>query len=340
MRQIWTLRHGSEEVLGIRDAPDPRPGDGEVVVSTRAIGICFADIMGRMGLYPDAPRPPFVAGYEACGVVESTGPGVSGLGPGSPVIAMTRFGGYSTRVRVPAAQCWPLPQSMSFSEGAAVPVNSITAWLALFHMGGLEAGHSVLVRSAGGGVGTVALQMAHASGAAVIAAASQGKHERLSRMGASHCLSPEDPGFVREVLKATGDRGVDLCLNPVGGRSLRQDGRLLAPLGRIVAYGVSSLAPGLKRRIPAALSALLRTPVYHPFALMNRNRGILGLNVGHLWNELPALRRVIEGAMAMYADGKIRPVVSAEFAFDEVRAAHRYIQERKNFGKVVLLVNG
>ncbi len=174
----------------------------------------------------------------------------------------------------------------------------------------------------------------------MIAAASPGKHERLSRLGAEHCLSPDQPGFVRDVLALTGGRGVELCLNPIGGRTLREDGRMLAPLGRIVAYGFSSVAPGRRRTVPAALAALLQAPLYHPLPLMNANRGILGLNLARLWNELPILREALAEAMTLYAEGKVRPVVSAEFDFGDVREAHRYVQARKNFGKVVLRVNG
>lgn len=279
-----------------------------------------------------------MVGYEACGVIETVGPAVADFTPGARVIALTHFGGYATKLCVPAAQCWPLPAEMSFSEGAAIPVNSVTAWLALFTLGGLKPGETVLVRSAGGGVGTIAVQLAAAHGARVIGVASEAKNEILSRLGVQMTIPPRSPDFVSRVLSLTGGNGVDVCLNPVGGGTLREDGRILAPLGRIVAYGVSSIAPGRRRRIPAAIAAILRTPLYHPISLMNSNRGILGLNMGHLWGETARLRSAMKRVMELCAEGKVKPIVGAQFAFEKVREAHRYIQSRKSFGKVVLTV--
>jgi NADPH:quinone reductase-like Zn-dependent oxidoreductase len=176
MRQIWITRPGDVEVLELRDAPDPRPGPGEVLVDVRTVGINFADIMARMGMYPEAPPMPCVVGYEVSGIVDDTGIGVSTVAPGDRVLAVTRFGGYATRLCVPQEQVLRLPRGTEFTTGAALGVNYLTASLALFTMGNLSAGERVLIHSAGGGVGLAAVQLAATVNAEVYGTASENKH--------------------------------------------------------------------------------------------------------------------------------------------------------------------
>ena len=172
MRSVWITRTGPPEVLEVRDGPEPAPGDGQVLVRVRAAGVNFADVMARLGLYPDAPKLPCVVGYEVAGTVERVGPGITGVKPGDRVVAMTRFGGYTEAVAVPAAQVFPLPAAMSFEEGAAVPVNYLTAVLMLRHFGNVRQGNRVLVHAAAGGVGMAAIQLCRIAGAEVIGRAS------------------------------------------------------------------------------------------------------------------------------------------------------------------------
>ncbi|HSD11141.1 MAG TPA: alcohol dehydrogenase catalytic domain-containing protein, partial [Candidatus Binatia bacterium] len=175
MRQVWITRVGPPEVLELREAPDPTPMPGEVQIRVRASGINFADIMARLGLYPDSPKLPAVVGYEVAGDVAAVGAGVT-RAVGEKVFAITRFGGYSDVVCVPEAQAVPLSDGMTYEEGAAIPVNYLTAYQMLIQMGALKSGERVLVHSAAGGVGLAALDLCRIHGAEVIGTASASKH--------------------------------------------------------------------------------------------------------------------------------------------------------------------
>src|SRR2546428_9940163 len=151
MRSVWIPRTGPPEALEVRDGPEPTPGPGQALVRGRAAGVNFADVRARLGLYPDAPPRPCVVGYEVAGTVERLGPGADGaLATGQGVIALTRFGGYAEAVAVPAAQLFPMPAKMSFEEGAAIPVNYLTAVLMLRHFGNVKRGEPVLVHAPAG----------------------------------------------------------------------------------------------------------------------------------------------------------------------------------------------
>ncbi|MCA9658866.1 MAG: zinc-binding dehydrogenase [Myxococcales bacterium] len=336
MRQIVIAKAGAPEVLKLREVADPEPGPGEVRIRVRASGVNFADIMARLGLYPDAPPLPCVVGYEVAGVIDALGDGVEGLEVGARVLAMTRFGGYSEAVVVPAAQALLLPEGLSFEKAAAIPVNYLTAWMMLVRIAGVRPGERVLVQAVAGGVGQAALQICRWRGAEVIGTASAGKHARLRELGVSHCIDYRSVDFERAVKEITGGRGVDIALDGVGGASLRKSYRCLAPMGRLFAYGASSLAPQTKRKLIPALRGLLSMPRFGAVELMNDNRGVYGVNMGHLWEEVAALTAMTEAILAAVVAGDLDPVVDRVFAFEEAAAAHAYIQERRNFGKVVL----
>jgi NADPH:quinone reductase-like Zn-dependent oxidoreductase len=336
MKQVWIPKIGEPEVLEVREAPDPEPKAGEVRVRVEASGINFADILARMGLYPDSPKLPAVVGYEVAGVVDAAGEGVDGLGNGDRVVAMTRFGGYSDVVCAPHRTVRRLPDSLDFAGGASIPVNYLTAWLMLVRLGNVRAGERVLVHACAGGVGLAAVQICRHFGAEVIGTASAGKHERLREMGVSHCIDYRTQDFEKEVADLTGDKGVDIVLDAVGGESFAKSFRCLDSLGRLFVFGVSSMAPGSKRQLGSALLGLWRMPKFKPLSLMNFNRGVFGVNVGHLWDRGEELTAMLAEILDLFADGTFKPVVDRTFPFAEAAAAHRYIQDRKNFGKVVL----
>lgn len=336
MRQVWISRKGLPEVLEVREAPDPTPGPGEVRVRARACGINFADIMARMGMYPDSPPLPCVVGYEAAGEVDAVGDGVTEFKAGDTVIVLCRFGGYSDTIVAPAAHVFPLPPNITVEQGAAIPVNYLTAYLMLIYMGGLRPGETVLVHSGGGGVGLAALQLCQSREAHVIATASKGKHARLAEMGAEHCIDYRTEDFRARVKQLTGGRGVDIAIDAVGGTSFKKSYKCLAPLGRLFCFGASSFAPGKKMNPIAAVKGMLQTPRFNPFALMDANRAVVGTNLGHLWGEMDRLRECADDVLQMTRDGKLSPVVDQTFPFERAPEAHAYIQDRKNFGKVLL----
>jgi NADPH:quinone reductase-like Zn-dependent oxidoreductase len=336
MQQIWIPKIGGPEVLTVRDAPDPQPAAGEVRLKVTAAGVNFADIMARMGLYPDAPPLPTVVGYEVAGVVDAVGEGVDPSKVGDRALALTRFGGYTSSLCVPAAQAITLPDNISDAQAAAIPVNYLTAWLMLIHLGNVQRGQRVLVHAAAGGVGQAALQLCLWRGAEVIGTASAGKHARLKELGVSHCIDYHTQDFEAEVKRLTNGEGVDIVLDAVGGESYRKSYRSLRAMGRLFCFGASSFAPGQRRSLWAAAKGLLQTPRFGTIPLMNDNRGVFGVNLGHLWDRADELQAMMREIVALTAQGVLAPVVDQVFPFSQAAQAHAYIQAHKNFGKVLL----
>ncbi|MGA9953431.1 MAG: zinc-binding dehydrogenase, partial [Bradyrhizobium sp.] len=219
MRQIWITRAGPPEVLQVKEAADPAPSAGEVRIRVEASGVNFADIMGRMGVYPDLPPIPVVPGYEVGGRIDAVASGIDPSWIGRDVIAMTRFGGYADVVCVPVKQIFPRPAALSALEGAAIPVNYFTAWQLVVVMGSLKAGETVLIHSVGGGVGIAATQIAKHIGARVIGTASASKHDEMRALGVDHLIDYRTEDFETRTREITNGRGVELILDAVGGES-------------------------------------------------------------------------------------------------------------------------
>ncbi len=336
MRQVWITKRGGPEVLAVREAPDPEPKAGEVRVRVAAAGINFADLMARMGLYPDAPPLPAVVGYEAAGTVDKVGDGVTDVKVGARALVLTRFGGYSSMIVAPAAQIVPLPDNLTFEKAASIPVNYLTAWLMLVRLGNVQKGEKVLVHSVAGGVGQAALQICKWRGAEVLGTASGSKHARLRELGVAHCIDYTTQDFEREIQRITDGRGVDVVLDAVGGGSFAKSYRSLAPMGRLFLFGASSFAPGQSRSLIAALRGFLALPTFKPIPLMDKNRGVFGVNLGHLWDRAAELGAMMTEIVRLAGDGTFDPVVDSTFPFDKAADAHARLQGRGAFGKVLL----
>lgn len=337
MRQVWIPKIGTPDVLDLREAPDPEPGAQEVRVRVHALGVNFADIMARMGLYPDAPKLPCVVGYEVAGVVDKVGAEAEGVSEGDRVMVFTRFGGYSDTVVVRAAQAVRIDDSLSFEQAAAIPVQYLTAWLMLIRLGNLRKGERVLIHSAGGGVGLAAVQMAKWRGAEIFGTASQGKHDRLKELGVHHCIDYRTQDFADEIKRITGGKGVHLAIDAVGGKSFKKSYQSLATMGRLFCFGASSFAPGTSRNPLTAVRGMLSMPTFKPFPLMDGNRGVFGINVGHMWEIESTIVGMLEEIHEKVCDKTFSPTVDRTFPLEEAAQAHQYIQDRKNFGKVLLL---
>lgn len=337
MRQAVIPRHGGPEVFELRDGPDPVPGEGEIRIRVRAAGINFADILARIGLYPDAPKPPLVVGYEVAGVVEAVGVGVTALHEGDRVVALTRFGGYADCVVVPAPQVYRFPDRLSDAEAAAVPVTYLTAAIALYRMAAVTSGETVLVHNAGGALGIAATQLARLKRATVIGTASAAKHDALRSFGVELAIDYRHGNVDAEVRRFTKGRGVDVILDPIGGDSFGASYRMLAPLGRLVMLGISSMS-GERRNTLRVLQSWWAMKSFSPLSLINRNRGVFGLNVGHLWGERRQLQPLMDLVLAELAASRLEPIVARTFPLERVADAHRYIHSRSNIGKVVLTV--
>ena len=228
------------------------------------------------------------------------------------------------------------PMGVVLLPHGTLPVNYLTAWLMLVWLGRVREGDRVLVHAVAGGVGQAALQICRHFGAEVIGTASAAKHERLRELGVAHPIDYRSEDFEAAVKRVTDGRGVDIALDAVGGESFSKSYRSLAPLGRLYVFGASVMASGKRRSILNVLRHMLRMPKWRPLGLMDDNRGVHGVNVGHLWEEIAKLRRMLDEIVELTGQGKLQPVVDRTFPFDAASEAHAYIQERRNFGKVLL----
>jgi NADPH:quinone reductase-like Zn-dependent oxidoreductase len=330
MRAVVITKHGGPGVLQVQEQPDPRPGPGQVRIDVAASGVNFADVMARMGLYPDAPDTPCVVGYEVAGTIVEVGDGVASLSPGERVFASTQFGGYASQVVAMASDVVALPEELSFEQGAAIPVNYGTAWAGLIGYGNLQPGERVLIHSAGGGVGIAATQIANRAGVEVYGTASPGKHARCLELGLEHAIDYTKPGWERGLPK------FDVIMDAVGGASFRRSYNLLRPGGRLVAFGASAVVSGERKNVVTALRAVARMPRFNLIKQMSESKAVIGLNMLSLWKDRGTLEPWIAPLREMLDDGTIKPVVAEAFSFEHTGAAQNMITERRNVGKVVL----
>ncbi len=235
---------------------------------------------------------------------------------------------------LPAAQVRATPRRLTDVEAAAVPVAFMTAWIALVEMGRVRDGDVVLVPGAAGGAGSAIVQVAARAGARVVGlVGSAAKKEIVKGLGADKVFTFEE--FADE----PPEKVYSLILDARGGKPLRDSMRRLAPAGRLISYGVSSLVSGTRRSIPRTLLGLLRTPLYTPIGLAMANAGIFGLNMLKLFDTpagLSLLTRALEGVLEGFSAGKLKAVVGKVFPLSDVGKAHAYLQGRKSFGKIVL----
>lgn len=342
MRAVVIPRNGGPEVLEVQERPDPQVAPGEVRIAVKASGINFADLMARSGMYPDAPKLPSVVGYEVSGEVETVGEGVTAVKVGDRVMAGTRFGGYAELVTALEKDVLPLPDALSFEQGAAVPVNYATAYAGTVIMGGLREGDRLLIHAAGGGVGIAATQLAKARGAEIFGTASASKHEAILAQGVDHAIDYRNQDFEAEVRRITGDTGIDIAFDAIGPSSFRKDYRLLRSGGRLICYGISEIQSGESRNIPGLLKGLASMttatlPWWKSLTIMNENKGVFGLNMLGWWDREGSLARAIDPLAEDLAAGRLNPVVAESFPFEQAGDAHRFLHERRNIGKVVLV---
>jgi NADPH2:quinone reductase len=314
---------GAEDVLEYVSMPAPEPGPGQVRVRMRAVGVNPADTYVRTGTYAFfTPALPYTPGFDGAGEVEALGPDVSGLAPGDRVMVSALGGGstgtYAEAVVADATQVHPLPDALSYNQGAAVGVPCVTAWRALFQKADLRPGETVLIHGASGGVGLPTTQLAHDAGAVVIGTAGSAAGAGLVRAaGADHVLDHGSPGYLDEVPGLTGGRGVDAVVEMLANVNLERDLGVLALRGRIVVVGSRGEL------------------TFTPRLTMLKEAMILGTA---LWNATPAeTAEALSGVAGKLSEGVIQPVVGTEFPLSQAAEAHRRILEAPANGKMVLI---
>ncbi len=337
MQAIWLTKHGTGDVLEVRESADPVPAATEVRVRVRFAGLNFAEISAKKGLYPDAPKPPCVLGYEGAGVVDAVGGEVRGVKVGDRVIYLSRFGAQADTVCVSESQIVPMPAAMSFEVGAALPVNYLTAYHMLFRVARIRPHEHVLVHMAAGGVGTALLQLCRTiEGVVTYGTASAKKHAYVRSHGCAYPIDYHTKDYVAEVRRLTEGRGVDLVLDALGGRDWQRGYDLLRPAGMLVCFGLANTnAPG-KRGILRALRVLLQVPRFSGRALLDDNKGVAGVHIGHLWHEVELLREELAELVALFERGAIEPHIHRVYPFSRASEAWAEVEEGRSVGKVLL----
>ena len=340
MKQMVITKYGNTDVLKIQERKDPKPSVGEVLINVKAIGVNFADILARKGLYPDAPKPPCVVGYEVSGIIEAAGKGVDSSIVGKSVLAITRFNGYSEKVCVSEKNVLTIPGSLDFERAAAIPVNYLTAYQLLYVMGGLKKGESVLIHNAGGGVGLAALDISLHLEATTYGTSSVGKHSFLMERGLKHPIDYRNQDFLSSILSLTGGKGVEMVIDPIGGKNWKKSYRALRSTGRLGMFGVSTVTESTMGRLFKFIKLIAQMPWYNPLGLMNANKSVFGVNLGHMWNEIDKMSGWMQTILKGVEEGWVRPHVDRTFRFEQAGEAHAYIEARKNIGKIVLVTDG
>lgn len=331
-------RTGAPEVLRVEEGPAPHPGPGEVRVRVDAVGVNFADVMMRIGLYPDAPPFPFTPGYEAAGVVDAVGEGVDPAREGEPVLALARHGCYAEHVCVPQAFALRRPDGVGALQGAALAVNWLTAYQMLEVMAPPRPGETVLVHGAAGGVGLAAVRLAQRRGAHVLGSASPAKHAALHELGVGLTFDSRRTRFAATVRAATGGRGADVVLEPRHGAWILESYRAAAPAGRVVLHGFAGAATGKSGSRWSALRTLAGVPWLriNPLSLMNDNKALMGVNLARMWDQADRLLAWLRELLDLAAAGEIVSRIDSVYGLADAAAAHHRLQDRANIGKVLL----
>ena len=322
-------KYGSASTLKQREIAPRAPADDEVAIEVAYSGINFADIQMRLGFYPDAPKKPFVPGYEVSGKVSAVGKNVVDLRPGDPVVAGTYFGGYSSHVTIPARQVFRLPPSIDLAAGAALPVAYFTAQLSVFEMARVRKGDRVLIECATGGVGVLATQMARFAGAEVTGLTSS-PHKKgfIEDLGAKAYTVDEfrsDPSLT----------GYDFILNSSGGAHINWQRARLGLTGRMVCIGLSSGVKDGKRNYFRIGLAALRTPRISVLKLFDTNSGIFALNALHVLRDPVWIERLTKSMTTIESMG-LSPHIGKVFPATDVSAAHAFLETKQATGKVLL----
>jgi NADPH:quinone reductase-like Zn-dependent oxidoreductase len=333
-------RFGGPGVFRAFENAPPPMEQGCVRIAVAAAGVNFAEVQMRVGLYPEAPRPPFTPGFEVAGTVTEVAPGVDGIRAGDRVMAVTVFGGYATEVVVPAWQVRRTPAGLTDAEAASIPVAFATAAVALHEMARVRTGDRVLVAGAAGGVGTAAVQLAARAGAAVTGlVGSEAKRATVLALGAPEVFTYAE-WAARQ--RAGAPRAFDVVLESRGGRALRQALGMVAPGGRLVSFGFSSMLAGPRRSLLRAAATMIETPRLSVLGLVMQNQGVFGANLLKLLADAEGravVTRAFDAALRGFEDGSLRAVVDRTFPLADAGAAQEHLRSRASVGKVVLLAH-
>lgn len=336
MRAVVLERTGPPDVLRWTDVPEPRPGPGQVRVRVEAMGLNFAEVLSRKGLYGWAPKRPYIPGMEAAGTIDAVGPEVTDRAVGDRVVVGSQYGAYAEKLVVPAAQALTALPGFSLEEQAAFPVNYLTAWVGLMTLGRAAPGDRVSVSPAAGGVGTAAVQLAARRGCRVLAlAGSREKLRRVEGLGAAATVCYREPGFRDALAEAVGETGIDVALEMVGGPVFKAVRDAMAPFGRLVVAGYAALDYRWWNPL-SVWRAWHGAPRVSMGFHFRRSLGFYATHLGYLLDDPERLARVWADLVAFTGAHGIRPVVGEVLPAERIADAHRLMESRGSYGKIVL----
>jgi putative PIG3 family NAD(P)H quinone oxidoreductase len=323
MRAVIASEPGGPEVLTVAELDDPTPAAGEVVIDMVGTAVNRADTLQRQGFYPPPPGASDVLGLECSGVISAVGEDVDGWSVGDEVCALLAGGGYATKVAVPAGQLMPVPAGVDLVTAGALPEVACTVWSNVFMVAGLQPDETLLVHGGAGGIGTMAIQLAHALGVRVITTAgSEDKLEVCRTLGADVTINYREQDFVEEVRAATDGRGADVILDNMGAAYLEKNVDALATEGRLVIIGMQggtkgqlNIAKLLNKRGAVIATSLRSRPV-------SEKTAICAAVVEHVW--------------PLVADGSVKPIVHTTLPLEKAAEAHRLMEDSGHIGKIVL----
>jgi putative PIG3 family NAD(P)H quinone oxidoreductase len=323
MRAVIAPDPGGPDALVVADLPDPKPGPGELVIDMAATAVNRADTLQRQGFYPPPPGASDVLGLECSGVVSAVGEGVEAWSVGDEVCALLAGGGYGEKVLVPAGQVMPVPDGLDLVTAGALPEVACTVWSNVFMIAGLREDETLLVHGGGGGIGTFAIQLAHALGARVLTTAgSEEKLEVCRSLGADVAINYREQDFVEEVAKATDGKGADVILDNMGAKYLPRNVDALATEGRLVVIGMQG---GTKAELD--------------LGVLMRKRGAViatSLRARPVDEKAAICASVVEHVWPIVTDGAIRVLVHTSLPLEEAGEAHRIMEASDHIGKIVL----
>ena len=325
MRAIEITTPGGPEVLKIAQRPVPKPAAGELLVKVQAAGVNRPDVMQRKGGYPPPPGVTDIPGLEIAGTVAALGDGVTGWKVGDALCALVAGGGYAEYCVAPAPQCLPIPKGLTVVEAAAIPETFFTVWDNMFTRGQLKSGEWVLIHGGSSGIGTTAIQLAHAIGAKIVATAgSAEKCRACEKLGADVVVNYREQDFIEAVKKATGGRGVDEVLDIVGGDYVTRNLNALARRGRLIQIAVQQ---GSKAQVVVHL-------------IMEKQITFTGstLRPRSVAEKAEIARALKQGAWPLIEAGKVKPVIHATFPLDRAADAHALMDTSAHIGKIVLTI--
>ncbi|XP_021925409.1 synaptic vesicle membrane protein VAT-1 homolog-like [Zootermopsis nevadensis] len=337
MRAVVLTGFGGLKSVKVLKKPEPTLGEGEILIRVKACGLNFQDLMVRQGAIDSPPKTPFTMGFECAGEVEEIGEGVTDFKVGDRVVALPEYRAWAELVIVPSRYVYHIPAELSYLDAAAIAMNYLVAYILLFELGGLAPGKSVLVHSAGGGVGQAVAQLSKTvSDVTVFGVASKNKHEAL-KASIDHLLE-RGSDYASEVRKLSPE-GVDIVLDCLCGDECNRGYSLLKPMGRYILYGSSNVVTGETKSFFSVARSWWQVDKVSPIKLFDENKTLSGFNLRHLMyqqNGAPYIKRIMESVFSLWKDGKIKPVVDSTWALEDVPEAMQKMHDRKNIGKIVL----